>query len=160
MRDLGIPLMLDQMGLGPTFLRQLKKLPFRRVKLDRSLILDLETNSESETVVAAIIALAHTCNLAVIADGVETARQMEILRTHGCDQAQGALFSPAVPAETLERLLAQAVPPLSEEYGDPKTWVPNGRVPGFFRKLAQACLPRCVAPRTENECRPVNKLGN
>ncbi len=160
MRDLGIPLMLDQMGLGPTFLRQLKKLPFRRVKLDRSLILDLETNSESETVVAAIIALAHTCGLAVIADGVETAGQMEILRSHGCDQAQGALFSPAVPIETLEGLLAQALPPLSEECGDPKAQVPVGRVATLMRRLAQACLPKRVTPCLDSERTQRNKLGN
>ena len=137
MRDIGIPLALDRLGFGPTSLRQLKTLPFRRIKLDRSLILDLETNSESATVIAAIIAFAHTCELAVIADGVETTGQMEILRAHGCDQAQGALFSPAVSIETLVSLLAQASPTLVKDSGNPKSRGPNGRSPGFLQRLTR-----------------------
>ena len=151
MRDIGIPLTLDRLGFGPTFLRQLKRLPFRRVKLDPSLILDLETNSESVTVVAAIIALAHTCEIAVIADGVETAGQMEILRAQGCDQAQGTFFSPAVSVETLATLLGLASPPLSEDYRTPKPSLQNDNNPGLLRKLARACLPKRATHGQETE---------
>lgn len=146
MREMGMPLALDRMGVGPTFLRRLTRLAFRRVKLDRSLIHDLETNSESATVIAAIIAFAHACNLAVIAEGVETAGQMEILRAHGCDQAQGILFSPAVSLETLASLLAQASPPLSDDDERKPYPATNGGPPGFLRKLKQGLLPKRVFP--------------
>ncbi len=106
--DLGFPLALDRFGAGPVSLLSLKRLPLRRLKLDPLLIREVDRNREAATVVAAIIDLAHSYGLSVLADGVETAGQIGFLQAHGCDEAQGIFKSPPVDADTFVALLAQS----------------------------------------------------
>lgn len=105
--DMGFPLALDRFGASPVSLRSLKRLPLRRLKLDQVLIREVDRDREAATVVTAIIDLAHSFGLSVLADGVETAGQIGFLQAHGCDEAQGIFKSPPVDADTFVALLAQ-----------------------------------------------------
>ncbi len=140
--DFGTRLALDHWGVGPTSLRQLKQLPLGRVKLDPSIVCDIETDRESAKLLAAIIAVAHTLKLVVLAEGVETAGQLKILRDHGCDEAQGALFSPPLSADMLLATLEQSSEKPLAGNGRPDIRAFPGQSNGFFAKLARACLRR------------------
>ena len=106
--DMGFPLALDRFGAGPVSLRSLKRLPLRCLKLDPLLIRDVDRDREAASVVAAIIDLAHSFGLTVLADGVETSGQIGFLQAHGCDEAQGIFRSPPVAADAFVALLAQS----------------------------------------------------
>ncbi len=106
--DLGIRIALDRFGAGPTPLRRIKSLPVSRVRLDPVLVRDLETDPEAAGFVGALIALAHSFRIKVVAGGVVTPAQLELLGAHHCDEAQGALFSPPIPPDAFIALLAQA----------------------------------------------------
>jgi diguanylate cyclase (GGDEF)-like protein/PAS domain S-box-containing protein len=101
---IGMRVLLDDFGLGSS-LDCLKYLPLDSLKIDQSFVSGLALDASNQTIVTAIIALAHGLNLEVIAEGVETEQQLAFLRSEGCDAVQGNLFSPPVPAETLEKLL-------------------------------------------------------
>ena len=75
------------------------------MKIDRSFVDDITTDSDAAAIVRAIIALGHNLNLAIVAEGVETAAQLEFLRAERCDAIQGFLMSPAVPAQTLAQMI-------------------------------------------------------
>lgn len=97
---LGLRLSVDDFGTGYSSLPYLKRFAVHTLKIDRSLVADLPHNSENVVIVRAIINLAHDLRLKTIAEGVETPEQLAFLRAHGCDQAQGFLFSaPLVPEE-------------------------------------------------------------
>ena len=96
---LGVGLTVDDLGTGCSSLIYLRRFPFTKVKIDRSLIDNLGLTATFNTVVAAIIALCHALNLAVLAEGVESERQLHVLRDAGCAEAQGYLFSPPLPPE-------------------------------------------------------------
>jgi diguanylate cyclase (GGDEF)-like protein len=104
---LSIRVAMDDFGTGYSSLAYLRKLPIQLLKIDRAFIKDLIQNPEDQAIVKAIIAMAHTLKIEVIAEGVETAEQLEFLRTHGCDKVQGFLFSKPVPAEEFVALLAR-----------------------------------------------------
>jgi diguanylate cyclase (GGDEF)-like protein len=100
---------IDDFGTGYSSLNMLQQLPITHVKIDRGFVDDLETNPSNETLARTIIAMGHALGLEVIAEGVETPRQLAILRDQGCDSAQGYLFSRPVPAAGIQTLLEQTL---------------------------------------------------
>jgi EAL domain-containing protein (putative c-di-GMP-specific phosphodiesterase class I) len=102
LRTLGVRVALDDFGLGYSSLTHLKALPVDVVKVDRSFVADLVRSTEDRAVVEAVLTLARRMGLTVIAEGVETADQDELLREMGCPVVQGYLYGrPVPPAEVL-----------------------------------------------------------
>lgn len=102
---LGVLVSIDDFGTGYSSMTYLQRFPIDKLKIDRSFIRDLESNPDDASIVRAIISLAHGLRLKVVAEGVETSAQLEVLRRMGCDQYQGYLRSPAVPAGEIPALL-------------------------------------------------------
>jgi EAL domain-containing protein (putative c-di-GMP-specific phosphodiesterase class I) len=90
---IGVRLSIDDFGTGYSSLSYLRQLPARQLKIDRSFITDLETNSDARAIVSAVINLAHVLDLSVVAEGVETEGQRRILEELECDELQGFFFS-------------------------------------------------------------------
>ncbi|HVF17604.1 MAG TPA: EAL domain-containing protein [Steroidobacteraceae bacterium] len=104
---MGVHISIDDFGTGYSSLSYLRRFPLDKLKIDRSFIRDLMTNADDVCIVRAIISLAHSLRLRVVAEGVETAQQLEFLRELGCDQYQGFFCSPAVPAEAFAALITR-----------------------------------------------------
>ena len=100
LKSLGVHLSLDDFGTGYASLSYLKRYPFDTLKIDRSFIHDIDQHQDSITLTNAIITMAHSFNMRVIAEGVENLDQRRILREHHCDLVQGFLYSPPLPAST------------------------------------------------------------
>ncbi|MGZ5198705.1 MAG: putative bifunctional diguanylate cyclase/phosphodiesterase [Telluria sp.] len=105
LRDAGLRLSLDDFGTGYSSLAHLKRFPFSSVKIDRAFVTDITTNTGAAAIAKAIIGMGHSLQLNVIAEGVETAEQMQLLRESGCDQIQGFYFSRPVPADEFAGML-------------------------------------------------------
>jgi EAL domain-containing protein (putative c-di-GMP-specific phosphodiesterase class I) len=106
MRDYGLVLMLDDFGTGYSGLSYLRRFPLDALKIDRSFIAGLGADDEDSAIVAAIIGMARTLGLTVVAEGVENHAQLAQLMQLDCDRAQGFLFAPPVPAERIEQMIA------------------------------------------------------
>lgn len=104
-RDMGTLVSIDDFGTGYSSLGYLKSFPIDSLKIDRSFVRDVPHDSDDVAITQAIIAMAHSLNLKVIAEGVESSEQLEFLRKQGCDQVQGYLMSPPVPADEFASLL-------------------------------------------------------
>ncbi len=102
-----IHLMMDDFGIGFSSINSLKHLPFSTLKIDRSLILDIDTNPDASAIVKSIIDMAHSLKIKVIAEGVETQEQLELLRLYRCDYIQGYLLYRPMKAEEITNLLIQ-----------------------------------------------------
>jgi len=103
--DMGIGLALDDFGTGYSSLSYLRRFELDRVKIDRSFVGEIPGNVDDAALTAAIIALAHSLRISVVAEGVETMQQVEYLRDHDCDELQGYFFSQPVAASDFARFL-------------------------------------------------------
>lgn len=98
---IGVFLAIDDFGSGYSSLNYLRQLPARQLKIDRSFVDDLEFSEDARSVVNAVVKLAHALNLRVVAEGVETAAQRDILLEMQCDELQGFFFARPMPADAL-----------------------------------------------------------
>jgi len=105
LKALGVKLSLDDFGTGYSSLSYLKQLPLDQIKIDQSFVRDVATDPNDAVMVRTIIGMAQNFRLNVIAEGVETASQLDFLKQNGCMAYQGYLFSKPVPVEELEKLL-------------------------------------------------------
>ncbi len=106
LRTLGVRLAIDDFGTGYSSLAHLKRFPLDILKIDKSFVDDIPDHEDDNEIAAAIIGMAHTLRLKVMAEGVETEEQLNFLRGRGCDYYQGYYKSPAVPAEAFEALIS------------------------------------------------------
>jgi EAL domain-containing protein (putative c-di-GMP-specific phosphodiesterase class I)/ActR/RegA family two-component response regulator len=105
LNELGMQLTMDDFGTGFSSLSYLKRFPFKNLKIDRSFVRDITSDPDSAAIARTIIAMAHSLNLRVIAEGVETEGQLCYLRSQGCDGIQGFYFSRPVSAMDMEKIL-------------------------------------------------------
>ena len=108
-KAMGVRLAIDDFGTGYSSLAQIKRFPLDTLKIDRSFIRDLPQNAEDKAITEAIIAMAKTLDLTVVAEGVETREQLEFLRSLDCDEMQGYYFSKPIEADRVTQLLRQRV---------------------------------------------------
>ena len=106
LRDMGVRVALDDFGTGYCSMSYLRKFPFSRIKIDRSFIADIDQSPESLAIVRAIISLGASLGIMTTAEGVETAAQLEILRTERCQELQGFLLGRPVPSEDAKAIIA------------------------------------------------------
>jgi len=106
---LGVGIAIDDFGTGYSGLAYLKRLPIDTVKIDQSFVRDLTVDPDDAAIVTAIVAMAESLGVDVVAEGVETEEQLAELKRLGCHRAQGFLLSPPVEAAEVTRLLASAV---------------------------------------------------
>jgi diguanylate cyclase (GGDEF)-like protein/PAS domain S-box-containing protein len=108
LKDLGISISIDDFGTGYSNLAYLKRFLVDALKIDISFIRDVTTNPDDATIAIAIINMAHSLRLKVVAEGVETREQLDFLRVHGCDEVQGYFLARPLPAEELFAKFRQA----------------------------------------------------
>jgi len=105
LRDRGVRVAIDDFGTGYSSLSYLRKFPVDALKIDQSFIHQIKTGADDATIVEAVIGMAHSLRLRVVAEGVETAEELEFLRSHQCDEAQGFYFSRPISAENFAMML-------------------------------------------------------
>ena len=108
MAKAGFSMAIDDFGTGASSLSDLQRLPVDRLKVDQSFVRDLPGSERDRTIVEAVVALGHSLDMVIVAEGVETAEQCEFLRGIGCDEAQGFYFSKPLEAEDLPAYLKEA----------------------------------------------------
>jgi len=108
LKRLGVKLALDDFGTGYSSLSYLKQFPVNVVKIDRAFIADLGTEPTSRLIVSAIVRLAHSLEMTVVAEGIESAHQYDEVVALDCDSYQGYFFARPAPAEALDTLMAVA----------------------------------------------------
>lgn len=105
LKKLGVQISIDDFGTGYSSLAYLRRFPIDKLKIDSAFIRDVTSDPDAAAIALAIIRMAHSLKLGVIAEGVETAAQLAYLRRHSCDQIQGYYFSQPLPVLELERIL-------------------------------------------------------
>jgi diguanylate cyclase (GGDEF)-like protein len=105
LKEIGLTISVDDFGTGYSSLSYLKTFPVDVVKIDRFFIKDILTGKKDESIVKAMISMAHSMDMKVVAEGIETRKQLALLHRMGCDYGQGFLFSPAVPRDEFSGML-------------------------------------------------------
>ena len=105
LKDTGAMISIDDFGTGYSSLSYLKKFAIDKLKIDQSFVRELTRDPDDAAIVVAVITMAHSLGLNVIAEGVGTEGQLEYLRNHGCDEMQGYFFSRPVPVDDFEQML-------------------------------------------------------
>lgn len=103
LKALGIHLAIDDFGAGYTSLSYLARFPFDTLKIDLCFAKKIATYPSDAAIVAGVIAIANSLNMATVVEGVETVEQLKFFQEQGCHQIQGWVFSPAIPAEEIEK---------------------------------------------------------
>jgi EAL domain-containing protein (putative c-di-GMP-specific phosphodiesterase class I) len=104
-RDRGVQVSIDDFGTGYSSLSYLTKFPLDALKIDQSFVHNITDTPNKAAIVSAIISMGRSLGLRVIAEGVETVEDLEFLKTHDCDEAQGFYFSPAIPPKEFAKML-------------------------------------------------------
>ena len=110
LKEIGVLLAVDDFGTGYSSLSYLQRFPLNILKVDRMFVAELGLQTGGDEIVSAVIELAHALDLRVVAEGVETEQQFDVLRALGCDFAQGFLFSRPVPANELRAMFGLELP--------------------------------------------------
>jgi len=140
LNEVGVEISIDDFGTGYSSLAYLTTLPISEVKIDRTFVRDLGITTESSAVVTAIIALARALNLRVIAEGVETIRQMDELTRLGCDHMQGFLFAKAMAPDEFEQWIDQVI------VGRNAAWLDASSEAGVASALSETAAGLPVVP--------------
>ncbi len=106
--EMGVRVSIDDFGTGYSSLNYLKRLPIGKLKIDKSFIQDIATDSDDRAIITAVLLMAHSMKLKVVAEGVEQDGQLTFLRGLNCDEAQGFLFSKPVPADRFREMMAHS----------------------------------------------------
>jgi diguanylate cyclase (GGDEF)-like protein len=139
LRAIGVHIALDDFGTGYSALTYLNRFNLDVLKMDRGLLRDIDTNPSALGIASAVVAMAHSLGLSVVAEGVDVEEQVEILRNMRCDMIQGFLYSPAVPPEDVGRFLSPAGQP-------PPICSPRGTSPGDRPKTDGGVVEHDDAP--------------
>ena len=107
LKELGVRISLDDFGTGYSSLSYLRSFPFDKIKIDRAFISDFPSGTEHVVIVQAVVSIARALGMSTTAEGVETSAQQEFLTALGCTEAQGYLFSPAVPLDKVPELISR-----------------------------------------------------
>lgn len=105
LKDMGIKITIDDFGTGYSSLSYLRHFSIDKIKIDKSFIEEITESNPESNIIKAIIVMAHSLNISVVAEGVETAVQAAVLKRYGCDEVQGFLYNHPLPAEKIQRLL-------------------------------------------------------
>ena len=109
LRSLGVPLAIDDFGTGYSSLNYLHRFPVDTLKIDKSFVSGLDEHDGASAIVQAVATLGHALGMEVIAEGIETSEQLDLVRSAGCDLGQGFLFSRPVPCDTMQTMLAHGL---------------------------------------------------
>jgi diguanylate cyclase (GGDEF)-like protein/PAS domain S-box-containing protein len=104
LKDLGVRIAMDDFGTGYSSLSYLQKFPFDKIKIDRSFVSALETRTDADAIVRAVVGLGHSLGMTTCAEGVETVEQLVFLRSEGCDEVQGYYFVRPTPAAAFQQM--------------------------------------------------------
>ena len=117
LRSLGVRFTLDDFGKGYSSLEYLRRMPLQKLKIDRSFVMNLESNSSDAAIVSAITVLGSKLGLKVLAEGVERQSQLDLLAFEGCHEIQGFFFSPPVAPEDVVRMVREGAGPIAADPG-------------------------------------------
>ena len=107
LRDIGMQISMDDFGTGYSSLAYLRNFPFDKIKIDRSFVRDMLVRKDCQAIIRAVVGLARSLRIKTVIEGIETREQLETAKAEGCDEAQGFLYSKAMPEREVAEFLAK-----------------------------------------------------